>query len=212
LPGLGSDERLFDAQRPVFPNLIVPPWITPKTNESLRAYARRFAQTLKIKRPFYLGGASFGGMVALEMAKYLKPKGVILIGSARNAKMVPFYDRKLAKTFPFLPSLIVSISRNFPLIRMALFGITKKQHREMFNNMLLKTSNRFLSWGIQAIFAWEGCEAVKTKVFHVHGKKDALIPIKKVSPDVVVKDGGHLVNLTHADQINKLIKVFIEGE
>jgi pimeloyl-ACP methyl ester carboxylesterase len=150
-------------------------------------------------------------MVALEMACYLKPQGVILIGSARNAKMVPFYDKGLIKIFPFLPALLVSIARNFPWFRMLWLGITKKRHRETFNDMLFKTSNRFLCWGVQAIFSWKGCEAMGTKVFHIHGKKDALIPLRKVNPDVIVKNGGHLVNLTHSDEVNQLIRGFVEG-
>jgi pimeloyl-ACP methyl ester carboxylesterase len=180
LPGLGADERLFAYQRSMFPNLIIPRWIAPKSNESLSAYAHRFAKTLKVKRPFYLGGASFGGMVALEMAKELKPEGVILIGSARDAKTVPFYDKGLIRLFPFLPALLVYTARNFPGFRMLFFGITRKEDRETFNDMLLKTSNQFLCWGIQAIFSWEGCEANGMRVFHIHGNQDALIPFRKI--------------------------------
>ncbi len=210
MPGLGADDRLFVHQRSVFPNLIVPRWIEPKSNESLSAYAHRFAKTIKVKKPFFLGGASFGGMVALEMAKQLKPEGIILIGSAKDAKTVPFYDKGLVKIFPFLPAVLVSIARNFPSFRMFFFGITQKEHRETFNDMLLKTSNEFLCWGIQAIFSWKGCEPKGMRVFHVHGKRDALIPVLKIQPNAVIEDGGHLVNLTHADEVNRLIRNFVE--
>jgi len=207
---LGADERLFAYQRAMFPNLIIPKWIKPKRNESLSAYAHRLAKTIQVERPFYLGGASFGGMVALEMARQLKPEGIILIGSARDAKTVPFYDKGLIKLFPFLPALLVYIARNSPRFRMFFFGVTRKEHRETFNDMLLKTSNQFLCWGIQAIFSWEGCEAKGMRVFHIHGKRDALIPLLKIHANAVIEDGGHLVNLTHADEVNRLIRNFVE--
>jgi pimeloyl-ACP methyl ester carboxylesterase len=207
---LGADERLFAYQRAMFPNLMVPKWIKPKNKESLSAYAHRFAKTLQVERPFYLGGASFGGMVALEMAKQLKPEGVILIGSARDAKMVPFYDKGLIKLFPLLPALLVYVARNSPRFRMFFFGVTRKEHRETFNDMLLKTPNRFLCWAIKAIFSWKGCAVKGIRVLHIHGKQDELIPLRKINPDVVIKDGGHLVNLTHADEVNRYIRNFVE--
>ena len=68
LPGLGADERLFEPQRAAFPGLEVPPWLPHEPEESLDAYARRMAATIWPSEHFYIGGASFGGMVALEMA------------------------------------------------------------------------------------------------------------------------------------------------
>ena len=73
LPGMGADERMFEEQRAAFPGLIVPPWLPARKRESLRDYAARMAETIRVERPFYLGGVSMGGMVALEMARYLKP-------------------------------------------------------------------------------------------------------------------------------------------
>jgi pimeloyl-ACP methyl ester carboxylesterase len=150
-------------------------------------------------------------MVALEMAKYLKPDGVILIGSARDAEPVPFYDKGLIKLFPFLPAFLVYVARNSPRFRMFFFGVTRKEHRQIFNDMLLKTSNQFLCWGIKAIFSWKGCEVKGMRVIHIHGEQDELIPLRKTHPDIVIKEGGHLVNLTHADLVNRHIREFVES-
>jgi len=66
LPGLGADARLFDPQRAVFPEIEVPPWLPYREEESLADYARRMAATVTLSANMYLGGVSFGGMVALE--------------------------------------------------------------------------------------------------------------------------------------------------
>ena len=49
--------------------------------ETLRHYAARLAGELRIDGPFDLGGSSFGGMVALELARHLSPQHVFLFGS-----------------------------------------------------------------------------------------------------------------------------------
>src|SRR4051812_19762115 len=85
LPGLGADERMFAPQRATFPRLEVPRWLTPQPRESLPDYARRMAAGIDPSEPLFLGGSSFGGMVALEMARHVRPRAVFLIGSCRAA-------------------------------------------------------------------------------------------------------------------------------
>jgi len=66
LPGAGASGALFEPLRRSFERLVVPPWLTPLRRESLEDYGRRMAATIPCEEPFYLGGVSFGGMVALE--------------------------------------------------------------------------------------------------------------------------------------------------
>ena len=49
IPGLGTDERLFERQRSAFPDLWVPPWILARDNESLADYAARMAEIIPRK-------------------------------------------------------------------------------------------------------------------------------------------------------------------
>src|SRR5689334_9890540 len=84
LPGLGWDERIFRAQRSRFPDLRTPAWIDPQPKESLNAYAARLAKVVDPGCPCVVGGASFGGVVALEMAVHLRASACVLIGSIRS--------------------------------------------------------------------------------------------------------------------------------
>src|SRR5262245_55843221 len=84
LSGMAADERLFEPQRVAFPDLRVPAWIDPLPGESLRGYAARLARRIDPGRPCLVGGASFGGMVALEMAPHLQADACVLIGSVRS--------------------------------------------------------------------------------------------------------------------------------
>src|SRR5207245_2475411 len=80
LPGLLADDRLFQPQRAAIPGLIAARWVPPRPAETLNAYAARLAGLLDPGRPCYVGGVSFGGAVALEMAVHLKARACFLIG------------------------------------------------------------------------------------------------------------------------------------
>lgn len=42
-------------------------------------------------------------------------------------------------------------------------------------------------------------------IYHVHGDRDRLIPVRRVKPDRVIAAAGHLLNVTHADAVNDFI-------
>src|SRR5204863_6450986 len=84
LPGMGTDERLFRYQKEAFPTLIVPPWIEPLAGESLSHYAAHLARIVDPGVPCFIGGASFGGIVALEMANHLHARACFLIASVSS--------------------------------------------------------------------------------------------------------------------------------
>src|SRR3954470_18150998 len=96
LSGMGADDRVFAPQREAFPQLMVPGWIAPEsTDESLPSYAKRLAKRIDPGEPCFIGGASFGGFVALEMARHLQAKACFLIGSVRSPAELPWRIRML---------------------------------------------------------------------------------------------------------------------
>ena len=95
---IGVDASVFLRQQLAFPNLIIPDWLTPNGGEYMTSYCARFAASLDPDRPCIVGGASFGGIVALEMTRHLNAMACILIGSARGPHQLPKRIRKnLAK-------------------------------------------------------------------------------------------------------------------
>lgn len=205
LPGLGADSRLFLYQRKAFKNVLTPPWLIPKSTETLTHYAKRWARELKLNRDYCLVGVSFGGMVAQEMARWVRPKAVLLVGSCRSARSVPFYLR-LAGSSPGWPRLSKALCKFFPVISGSFLGARTAAQRDLLIRMFLETPNDFAKWTVKAIRTWEGCDTGGTKILHIHGKNDHLIPIRGVQADRVIRDGGHLINLTHPKEVNEFIK------
>jgi pimeloyl-ACP methyl ester carboxylesterase len=205
IPGLGADRRLFKYQKKNFKNSITPSWLLPKINESLSQYSRRWSSQLKLKSGCYLIGVSFGGMVALEMARWVKPKAVILIASCRDRSAVPWHLR-MAGHITYWPIIAKILTRIFPSRSGRFLGAETKEQQDLLIRMLIETPDTFMRWTLHSIQCWNGVKGKEIKVYHIHGERDRLIPIRKVEPDRMVKGGGHLINLTHAKEVNVFIK------
>src|SRR5262249_3648447 len=106
LSGMAADERLFAPQRAAFPSLRVPAWIAPRPGEPLRAYAARLARQVDPGCPCLVGGASFGGVVALEMAPLLQARACVLIGSIRAPDELPRRWQALRPLTTFGPTAL----------------------------------------------------------------------------------------------------------
>jgi len=205
LPGLGADARLFVRQQNAFKKIIIPQWLPPFQNESLAAYARRWAGELRLPQGCILVGISFGGMLALEMAPLVMPKCVLLIGSCRSPSSIPWV-LKMVGRLPGWPALGKILARTLPFGRGWFLGVDRKEDLDLLMKMYLDAPNSFLQWTVRAILSWKGYAGKGTKIYHIHGTNDRLIPFRNVKPDAVVQGGGHTIVLSHPKEVNAFIK------
>jgi len=68
LSGLGVDRRVFNKMNFKGLNLTYLDWIAPLPTESISCYALRLSAKITTERPILIG-LSFGGMIAMEIAK-----------------------------------------------------------------------------------------------------------------------------------------------
>lgn len=202
LSGIGGDERLFDAQRAVRDIRPIARIEPEDAREPLSHYAARLARTLPIDEPFDLGGASFGGMIALELARHLSPERVFLFGSCRSLDGVAPLLRAAHSLATIAPDRLLHPPRMLQTLLARFFGATTPTHVELFAQMLAATPPSFLRWAVRAVFTWSGVADLPIPIHHVHGARDRVIPVHRVKPDCVIAGAGHLLNVTHADAVN----------
>jgi pimeloyl-ACP methyl ester carboxylesterase len=208
LSGLATDASVFAPQRLAFPQLIVPPWIKPLSNEPLSAYAERFAAECCPTGGCVLGGASFGGMLALEMARFVKPRALLLIGSVRSPLELPRRVRMWRRFSPavsFLPIPPLQWSAGSAAIARRwlphLAGVARQ---------FSQADEEVFRWSLQQLLAWNTVPQVDCPIFQIHGDCDRVLPIACTQPDAIIRGGGHVISLTHAREVNAFIRLAIE--
>ncbi len=151
LSGMGADERLFHHQREAFPQLIVPMWIEPEPQESLASYARRLALLIDPDVPCFVGGASFGGLVAMEMARHLDTIACFLIASVRSTDELPWQIRVLRP----LNRLGTKHAERLIILLPLLFKplIPKRTWRKI--GRYTHPDAAFLRWASLAVLSWK---------------------------------------------------------
>lgn len=194
-----------------FPGLEVPRWQTPESGETLAAYGERFAASLADSRPsqegdpLYLGGVSLGGMVALEMARFLRPSAVFLIASCRSPRRLSI---RLKVWKPFIGAVPVGAMRVIDIAAPVLageFGARLPEERQLFADMIRATPPSFIKWASWAILNWDGVGALPMPVHQIHGDRDRIVHAERSGLDRLVKGAGHLLNLTHASAVNEFL-------
>ena len=206
--GLGADERVFHKIDFKGYDAHFIQWITPLKNESIEAYALRLTAQIKMMNPI-LVGLSFGGMMAVEVAKHICTEKIIIISSAKNSKEIPFYFRLagklgLPKIIPSTALIKINVFTNW------FFSNRTAEDKKMLSAILHDTEPVFLKWAIHAIANWQNT-TIHQNLHHIHGDADRILPFKFVSCDETIKGGAHLMIVSKATEVNKLLFKTING-
>jgi pimeloyl-ACP methyl ester carboxylesterase len=205
IPGMGADTRIYnhiDLKESY--DVICIDWIEPHETDTLATYAQKLIFQYHIEPNSILIGNSLGGMLAIEIAKFIPAQKVILISSIRTVDEAPAYF-KLFRALPVYklipPGLMVKMRF---LIRMA-FGKMSAEDLWLFQDMLKNTSRTFLKWSMGAVLRWDN-KTVPPNVLQIIGDKDKVFPYKKLKATEIIKGGTHIMIFDKAKQINKILK------
>ncbi|KKO88736.1 alpha/beta hydrolase [Sphingobacterium sp. Ag1] len=203
ISGLGVDQRVFSKIDFGSLDLTYLDWITPSPNEPLSIYAKRISTKITAKNPI-LVGLSFGGMLAIEIAKIIETKQIILLASAKGR-------HELTKLYRLAGRLKINKLVPSPLLKFHcflsdyFFGIRNKEDSRLLKQILYDTDPIFMNWAIHQILQWKN-NSVPDNLIHIHGSKDHIIPIKNVKPNFIIKGAGHFMTVTHAQEVEKLLQ------
>lgn len=201
--GLGADERVF--QRLDFSGFSTTyiKWIVPQDNETIEHYATRLLDQITTIKPTLIG-LSFGGLIAIEIAKQIETEKVVLIASVKTKKEIPLYYRLAGQLG--LHNLIPTASlKSSTFLTNWFFGTGSKFEKQLLKQILMDTNPVFLKWAIEKVVKW-GNQKETNNLFHIHGTTDRILPLKYVKCNTTIKDGGHFMTLNKADEINTILR------
>jgi pimeloyl-ACP methyl ester carboxylesterase len=212
--GLGADHRVFHKMNfqdwePVFIH-----WLQPFKNETIQNYALRISQQITEPNPIVLG-ISFGGMMAIEVSKFLPFQKLILLASAKTKQEIPLLYRILGKLkVPlFFPMKWLKKSNRLSYF---VFSVSDQDDRKILDDIYHDTSPTYLRWALNAVCTWQNEEMCQNYIpapknfIHIHGTKDRILYYSNIKNAVPITNGGHLLPLTETQKLEELIFKFLQ--
>lgn len=198
LTGMTPDHRIFDRLLPLLPTATVVDWIPPNPCESIASYATRLSHNFEPNEPMVVCGVSFGGIVARELAIRLNARSCVLVSSVRSPSELPPWFRVCRNVPPAIAAASMKsigfVATHWPrkLKSASTWRLTK----------LAGNSGQWHRWATAAVLTWKpSSDADRIPLIHIHGDRDATFPIRYTNADKVIRGGGHVLPLTHFDQI-----------
>lgn len=206
LSGMGADERIFrNLHYPAGYTVHYLEWLTPSPEESFPEYAARMAERIE-HEDVTLMGVSFGGMLAVEIARQRPVSKVILISSIKQTSERPPYLSWVKKTGLLallrLPDSII-FTRRKGVVKLFLNAETEDEIA-LLTDYMKKTSYGYLRWGIRVIVHWAN-DFIPSSIVHIHGGRDKAFPLRFIKADYTIPDGGHFMVYNRAAEISRIL-------
>ena len=201
--GIGADSSAFaNLQLPGYRKVYIN-WIPALPNETLTHYAGRIKSQITVKNP-YIVGLSFGGIVAVEVAKQIEVDKMVLISSARTKDDLNRFQAFFMRLglYKIIPG---SFLRHTNFLTYSYFGAKSPKDKKALMKLLKCTDISFFRWALKNIACWSNMEEPQ-RTIQIHGTADRIIAYRLVRhPDYTIKGGGHLMVFNKADTISKII-------
>lgn len=207
IPGLGADKRIFKYIK--LPTGFEPhyaDWLPPNVNESLHDYAKRLSTHFDTSEPFIVVGLSFGGMLASEIVSMHEDARAVLISSVSNPAQLPVFYR-LAGKIRLHKLLPISLLKSAALLK-RLFTAETPEQKSYLRKMIAAVDVNFIKWAIDAIVNWR-TQSLPSPTLHIHGSRDEILPVSFCKPTHVIKGAGHMMVLTRAQEINRILDNYL---
>jgi pimeloyl-ACP methyl ester carboxylesterase len=202
ISGLGADERAFSKLKIADYRLQVIPWLMPYAAETIQQYAERMRAGINDPNPVLMG-LSFGGMVCTEIAKQIPVNKIIIISSIKSSKELPFWMKtvaalKLNKIVPLKSTRLTQPIQN------KMLGIQNEEEKALVSSLRREVDLPYTNWAVNQAINWKN-DWQHPNIYHIHGDKDNMFPIKNIRADYTIKNGGHFMIMNRAKEVSSCI-------
>ncbi|MEO9966296.1 MAG: alpha/beta hydrolase [Reichenbachiella sp.] len=199
ITGLGADESVFDLLE-INSEKVCISWAPTYAWESMEAYAEKLCEQVDQHEPFVLLGVSLGGMLAVEMNKFIKPEMTILVTSLARRSELPRWIRWVGKTRlnRIIPTFLFS---SHPKLIIWLFGVKSARGKQMVFDIASRTDKRFIKLSIDKVLNWQN-DWVPENLQRIFATDDALLPKPNGVTGIEVNNAGHFAIVESAQEVS----------
>lgn len=208
MPGMAANPSIFDGIKLDSTKFQLHrlQWFQPDRGMSFVAYAKKMCEQIVGENPVLIG-VSFGGLLVQEMATLMPTKKVIVVSSVKSEKELPkrMLFAKYTKAHKLLPTGLVN---NVELLAKYAFGETVTKRLALYEQYLSIRDKYYIDWSIDNIVNWKSKGALPNLI-HIHGEKDTVFPITKITNCIQVKNGTHTMIIHRAKWFNENLPTLI---
>jgi pimeloyl-ACP methyl ester carboxylesterase len=197
--GMGGDSRLMEPLKVPGVEVITPNHLEPFDGEELADYAARVATARGVEPSDVVGGASFGGMVAAEIAQQQQVAGLILLGSCLDSNRLPWTYKWTERLGRLIPDGWLKVRSWPPLVRWRFAPVSPEAESALIAMADDCPTSQIRRFG-RMIIRWRGAKSATTPRLCIHGARDRIIPLSAAETGVIFPDAGHAFTLTHAQE------------
>lgn len=209
ISGLGADERAFSKLNIKDFELKVIRWLMPLPGEALPDYATRMRQGIDDDNPILMG-LSFGGMLCTEIAKQIPVQKIIIVSSIKSSKELPFWMKAVAKLRlnKLMPMQSTKLTQP---VQNKMLGVVSADEKKLVASLRKAADVKYTNWAVNQAINWKN-DWQHPAIFHIHGDKDNMFPIKYIKADYTIKDGGHFMIMNKAAEVSNCINAILLQE
>ena len=207
ISGLGADERIFRKLALENAALVHIPWVAWDKHDEISCYAQKMSAMIPGEMPVILG-VSFGGMLAVEIAKQRDAEKVIIISSAKTKEEIAGSGGGFLQfliRYNMLPAALMKVPNSVMFHK---FGAYNADEKELLTEILKDTDTHFVKWAFKAMQEWTN-SSYTSNVRHIHGTEDHIIFPGHIKPDHWISGGTHLMIYNRAREISGIINQYI---
>lgn len=210
MPGLAASSSIFEfIKLPETYVLHFLEWLIPERVESLDHYIKRLLKAIDNPNPVLIG-VSFGGIIVQEMSKIIAVKKVIIISSVKSRQEFPNRLR-LAQESSLYKLIPTGLFEDLDQLLRFAFTKTLEKKIKLYKRYMKVNDKIYLDWAIEQVLNWSRDEP-DPKVIHIHGTNDPIFPIKNIKNCISIEEASHVLILTHAHILNKILPNIISND
>ncbi len=208
IPGMGADKRLFQHFNLTNGKVHHLDWIPHGSSKNLAEYATLMAERITTEKNVVVG-SSMGGMVTVEIAKLIQPKGAVLVSAPSGRHEFPQVLKNLNALRlhrALTPKQVLRISTLADLF----MGFKTDEQRAMFYDMLRGNGEDFLHFAISAVLEWKNTTQPTVPFIQILGTHDRLFKQHKIPNAVMLEGSGHFTAFERGKEVSEIIMKWAE--
>ena len=200
ISGLGADERLFRNLAADNCEFVPLNWVPYSESDTMSSYAGKMSALITDRDPVVLG-LSFGGMLAVEIAKQRQLKKIFIVSSAKNERELGYRNPIFKWLVSILPGNLFAIPNGLVLHNL---GAKTVEEKELLRDVIRVSDGRFMKWALKSLLTWAGGSRPANLV-QIHGTADRVIWSRNVQPDHWIAGGTHIMIYNRAAEVSEII-------